>query len=590
MTVDPGVWEFTVFACKATETLTAGTEAANAVLIGYGTADLTRYSGSTSITLSAGTLKRTANVTLKIDPSPWFDETEVNIKAGLYRLSDNTLVDPTYETIFSSVTPATSQVPLPTGGYEFNLANVTPGNYNFRVECDKTIEGLYSSFVWSDILTVEPGNDFTETITIPNMFGNKPAAPENFTAYYADPDKAGGIDAKGAYTLAFAWEDKSNNEQNFIIEVADVTNLATPLSALPTSDATWPTVEDDKKMVFSADGWSNPKRIGGSTMANNTKFAIQADLGKKYVARIKAISKGGQSDWVYVTKAATAPTPANLPENVTNAGVFAAATGAEPTLNLYRITYALGGGSYTKTAGGSSNEDIVVYASSGSVKYLTVTPTITNGITTANTISDENTTTPTTIGTNLKKGDGFFTSWRTVSTDKTTNIDLNTTPTYDGTDNVMIFAAYESGLSGTVTIQDRKAYNLLPAWITCESNDTGNSSPAFDPITVISIAKSFGNTTPKTATTLTFKIAPVAQTAPSPITSDFKYDDVTLTIVDAMGNKIYSETKQNVAVGSTTTFTPIDISGYDEDSYMATFTARYGQISPNQSFPFIITN
>ena len=120
-------------------------------------------------------------------------------KAGLYSLSDGSLKY-----------PSTLAVDDATGkSFALNLTSVLPGRYSFQVrfyaddECKKQVG------FWEDIIVVAPGRA-TEKIDIDcgNVIMQRPASPENLTAYIVDDSE----DEDGNYTVLLKWQDKSNNE------------------------------------------------------------------------------------------------------------------------------------------------------------------------------------------------------------------------------------------------------------------------------------------------------------------------------------------------------------------------------------------
>ena len=580
--VDADMWEFTVYACKSGETLASSNKLSQSVLIGYGTADVSHYSnvGKPPIVMrSLSVLTRTAAVKISVNTTDgginWFDKSIMTAEAGIYSLKDGSEINAaTFHKVFSN-----KSSPIADSPWDYSVTGVSPGTYVFKVKFTTTFGGENSAktFIWSDTLVVDAGHDIDQSVTIANGFGKKPDAPSDFVAYYTDPDAVNGEKTEGVYGLAFQWTDNSKNEEFFLIEVADITGVAS--ATLASTDANWTgySLAADKVWKFTEDGWRHERRATGSTYANNTKFVVKAQLGRKYAARICAASPAGNSDWVYVTAAAAAPTGAALPDLVTETGLFEGT--ATTPLNLYRLTYELRGGTYTDSDGNVVGGKYIRYHTTGSTAYVTSTETSSgSGVFE---LKDPSFATPKVLGTNLKNGDAKFTNWRTNPNDSSTNI---TSSAYSGTTNCTLYAAYEPTAQGTVSVEDKSAYNILDSWITCTA--TNGLTLTLNEATAGEIAKTDGAATPA-PTKLQFTFNPVAATAP--IEAGFKFDEVKLTVEDEYGS-IYEDAKQDCAVGTGVTFADLDISTCRRGNLVLKFSARYNLIIVNKTYVIYVTD
>lgn len=95
--------------------------------------------------------------------------------------------------------------------------DIDAGTYNFVVEFTNNTK----SFFWSDRIVILPNQTTTATIGIPPVIGELPNAPENLYVGYKVPSNDDAL----YYMAEFNWEDKSNNEQNFQLDILDITTL-----------------------------------------------------------------------------------------------------------------------------------------------------------------------------------------------------------------------------------------------------------------------------------------------------------------------------------------------------------------------------
>lgn len=324
------VWEFTLVA--VTSGAAAPTEATlkdDAVLIGYSSMDM--LNGDTAkFTLSPDGLTKAASVAMKLYNDGWTTPNGYKITAGIYKLTDG--ADATNKGDGSG--DATAQVITSLGTSEpadanYSLASMTPGTYLFKVIY--TSDATKKSFVWSDVLIVLPGKPVDNKIAIPNIIGTVPEAPTAFKAGYVEnsEDKY-----SGWYTTAFEWERGSKNENNFEIEVLEF-NDADTVTPPADADAGWTTALAAGTSVTYDSKFSSEANYGnGSLLSGNTKAQLRLELGKRYFARIRAVNDAGESDWTLVALA-------DAPAEPTGTKAF---TGN--TINRYRLTYFMNGGTY----------------------------------------------------------------------------------------------------------------------------------------------------------------------------------------------------------------------------------------------------
>lgn len=151
---------------------------------------------------------------------------------------------------------------------------VTPGVYNLKVELYKgestttdptslKPNNLFATI--EDIVVVDPANISRKTIIQDEPLDVPPIAPANLAVTYKRPDNAA---TTSTYQADFTWQDKSYNEENFVLTIESSDHGAiTPVT--PTDLTKIP--------------------------AGTETATVTLELGKKYTAKIKAVNKFGDS-------------------------------------------------------------------------------------------------------------------------------------------------------------------------------------------------------------------------------------------------------------------------------------------------------
>lgn len=343
------VWEFTLGALAKNETAPTDetTLKNNAVLIGYSSMDM--LNGDTAkFTLSPDGLTKEAKIAMKLYTDGWQLPTGFTAKAGIYDLATGADAGadatPTEQPVAFTATTKDA-----TNAVKYAIASFTPGTYLFKVTFEKT--GSNKKFYWSDVLVVLPGKTIDNAVGIPNIIGTAPAAPTDFKAGYVEnsEDKF-----SGWYTTAFEWERSSKNENNFEIEVLEF-NDADSVTPPADADAGWKTaLKAGKSVIYGSKFSSEANYEGGSLLSGNTKAQLRLELGKRYFARIRAVNDAEESDWTLVALA-------TAPAEPTGTKAF------KNTINRYRLTYFMNGGTYyadkaaAEAGTGGSTADKVSY-------------------------------------------------------------------------------------------------------------------------------------------------------------------------------------------------------------------------------------
>lgn len=514
---------------------------AKAVLIGYASVDLTRQANSASFTLKPDGLKTPGKVHLTTTCDWTIPDSIESVTLGIYNLTDGTVVN--YSDDSSTVVTVTKSAgttiafPATFGDSSKDLA---PGTYTFKVEFLN--EKNECEAEWSDSLVILPGKTNDKTVAVPNVIGAKPAAATAFTASYV----AGKEDSTpGFYDVKFEWDGtKCINERSFEIDLLDVTGST--VAAIPTDDTTWESAVTDsgkEAVIYNSEVISDQLYVEGSLLANNTSLTMKLELGKAYVARIRAVNRAGLSDNAYVT----------VGTGKGNETVF------EGTfINLFRIRYNLQGGTYTPAKGTAQTAPIVDYASK-EIAYR---------------VPDTKADATTNI---LKKGSLSWTKWQ-----KADNTYVDTTKKYSGPENIDLYACYTT--DADVNIFDAADYKLDATWITVGKGktpltrtDTGTDSCT---VTVSKAAALEANGD------LTWTITVADKGEASPITGTFAYDSVKIEVSSA-GIHHYTQTQANVAVGTAKTFTQTGAKLLESGTYNVMITATEG--TTTVTLPVVLT-
>lgn len=528
------VWDFTLVAVTSGDA--APTEATlkdNAVLIGYSSMDM--LNGDTAkFTLSPDGLTKEAQIAMKLYTDNWALPTGFTAKAGIYLLT--TGADAGTDAAKTEQTVAfTDDTKDEANAVDYTIASFTHGTYLFKVTFENTNSN--KKFYWSDVLVVLPGKTIDNAVGIPNIIGTAPTA---FKAGYVEKSED---KFSGWYTTAFEWERGSKNENNFEIEVLEF-NDADTVTPPADADAAWTTALATGKSVTYDSKFSEAANYeNGSLLSGNTKAQLRLELGKRYFARIRAVNDAGGSAWTLVNLA-------TAPAEPTGTKAF---TG---TINRYRLTYFMNGGTYfddkTKADAGTdgSTADRVSYHCEDSA-----------------------------TGTEIIKADGTpiikknTYTWSYWSKDATSeaasryNEPGDAPENYKGYKNLDLYAMFATDAG--VAIFDKKSLEIQDGWITV---DTGTITGKTATIEV----------TTQTEAKWTFTPGEVKDAEGKKI-ENFAYDKVNFTVTK--GGTTF-ESKSADKVGAATEFA-MSLSNLPAGIYQVMFTAHYG--TTTVSYPITAT-
>lgn len=538
--VEPYNWNLTLAVTADAKTTIAdadelATVKGKAVLIGYAAVDLTRHANSASFTLKPDGLTTPGKVklTTSLEGSWTIPDNIESVRLGIYNFTKGTVVN--YSDDSSTVVTATKSAgtiafPSTFGDSSKDLA---PGTYTFKVEFLNAKAECEAE--WSDSLVILPGKTNSTAVAVPNVLGTAPAAATAFTASYV----AGTEDSTpGFYDVKFEWDGTAcTNERYFEIDLLDVTGST--VAAIPTDETTWESAVTDSgntAVTYGAAVIEDQLYTEGSLLANNKWLTMKLELGKAYVARIRAVNRAGSSDNAYVTVGTGKGT-----EKVFE-GTF---------INLFRIRYNLQGGTYTPDGETAQTAPIVDYASKETAYRV---PDATN---------------------TLVKNNISWTKWQDSGKK---DIDVAATPNYSGPANIDLYACYTT--DADVNIFNAADYKLDAAWITVGEGSatlTGTES------CTLTLSKATALNTDG-ALIWTVNVADKGET--SPITGKFAYDSVTIK-VSAFGNTYYTQTQANVAVGTPATFTQTGAKLLESGIYNVKITATAG--TTTVTLPVVLT-
>ena len=484
----------------------------SATLMGITQAELRDSSTKVHFVLRPDGLSGQSVVQINLATENW-DSSAFNIEASIRSLTNNQLISGGGNQLTLSTLPnitADFDKAFDTDTtYEYKSSSIDPGTYNFVVSFTQKTGG--KTFYYSELIDILPNNSFNANILIPEIVMFPPEAPSNFYVGFLDP----AVTSSETYKVGFSWTDNSKNEAFFQLELLTLdapgdTVIENDLGAINTN---WGTTADDtdlsnlesyayktlglrslnalEKLGADFAGDTTQHYAGGSLIKNNTCAVLRLELGKRYLARICAVNDAGQSEYAYITLG-TAPTIsyadlANDGDTKITATLNQFATDTK-TINRYRLTYNLNGGTVTQSDGTTtSTANIVEYrtqntaANSGEGKEGDG-GTVTEGSYVASKIESNvdvpscdiwNPSYDTTTYKSLKSGDRPWFSWRyddgstSPSVDYPGNRDGKTgyNPVdYTGFKNLLLIANYTVD-TADVILMDPTDYNITPSMI-----------------------------------------------------------------------------------------------------------------------------
>lgn len=537
-----------------------------AVLIGYSSMDMAN-GDKAAFTLSPDGLTKEGDINMTVYLDNWELPDDVDSTTiGIYKLTDGSIVNDaedvpasterTYNLDATGTETATEFFKLTKtepAAANYVVTKMNPGTYTFKVTFEKTTEK--KKFIWSDVIIVLPGKQINNTIAIPNVIGEKPIAPTSFDAKYIvnSEDKPNGY-----YTTEFTWvrDETKKNENFFEIDVLKIDNGETITTAMADDD--WETLfnnakNTDKLITYGDKFLSSAEYVSGSLLSGNKTAQLRLALGLRYFARIRAVNDAGVSEYKYVT----------FDTNTDDATKKAFTS---TTINRYRLTYFLSGGTLTQNNTPYVGDNYVEYYCQDENPGTTI---LTPAVGTATTLEYTN-----------GKGTFPWTEWQ--DDNKTAYTDT----AYKGFANLNLYAFYS--VDADVELYDHNSYRIKDTWITVTvgtepaQNITPSVNQNQDSGTVTINAKDAnGNAIEKA--TWTFK--PVDDN--KKITGDFKFDSVSF-VVNQGGQ--YKEVGSAKDVDTTNGFTfDMNLKPLTNGRYNVMFTAITGRTTVSYPITLEIT-
>jgi len=320
------VYRFALFACEnPLDNKTYESANEKAVLVGYTIADL-RSVNSISFYLSSQNLntKGKLNISLYSNwnfPDYWILSSGGNasVSIGIYDVNSGEPISVGGSNMNPHILSYASEI-----SDKLHLDNYGWGNFGFK-------KGIYNliikfmdnknntTFEYSDKVEIYPNQTSIASLNIPNVIEKKPTTPSNFEVSFTNPTSK----SENYYIADFSWNDNSNNETEFEIQIADVSNYHSNIDGVMlqipsvSNDSEWEntvaiygydkieTYNNDsyKKYIkhyydyYNSDSAYNPENF--SLLRNKTQAKFFLELGKRYIARIRAVNDAGKSDYAY---------------------------------------------------------------------------------------------------------------------------------------------------------------------------------------------------------------------------------------------------------------------------------------------------
>lgn len=165
-------------------------------------------------------------------------------------------------------------------GDSFVYSNsVEAGCYVLKIKISNatdTSEGTMFGFWQEDALYVEPGRKTSKTIELPKLI-YLPTWPEDSTLT---------ADSTNPSQIKFNWPN-GLNAKNYELQIKEISDDET----IPTNESTWDSLDTTAQTISEINSCEYCEYIWE-----------EAELGKKYVARVRAINNCGKSAWKYLTE------------------------------------------------------------------------------------------------------------------------------------------------------------------------------------------------------------------------------------------------------------------------------------------------
>lgn len=407
-------YQFTLCAVPTTESGITESSAADdikaaATFIGYANADF-RYNDEVSFHMkanSSSTGKGDIDITLNHENS-WQVPLNYKVTVGLYEIDTDVLIypaapDPAQELLDTS----TAEASITNEKFSSTSKTIKQGEYNLVVKYNDTTHSI--TYEYSEKVIVLMNQTSKGTITIPKIIADPPVAPTAFEAKFKDPKDS----TKNNYQVEFTWTDESNNEREFNLEL--LTLSTEDYIKLPAQDSDWTSVTGSSEIFDRLEFDDSALKAAGSLNKGNESATFYLELGKRYIARIRAKNEAGVSDWAYLTMATTVENDWQKFDTDVQ------------TINRFRISYTLNGGKFAaadETGSNVTNPPALTHYASQHTSTPETTPSASqdynvilspDGVTTQKWVTDKNgTIIETAAAITLSKDNRYFYNWTEV--------------------------------------------------------------------------------------------------------------------------------------------------------------------------------
>ena len=239
-----------------------------------------------------------------------------------------------------------------------SVSELPGGTYLLKLIFTNKTNG--TKFYYTDDLVLFANQTLSARIVVPDIMQSTPRAPDRLRAGYNPLS-----DSDFVYETEFCWNDNSNNEHGFELELMDITSVCnwntdssnrniynnkikpilfdyfsdgntTQTAAF--MDELWQDIIDSCPVTTQTyDCYSRVS--GGSLEAGSTFVVIKLHFGKNYIARVRAVNASGSSDNAYLNIA--------LSDFSGNSGFSTTAWNLNASsLSRYYVSYYLNGGRF----------------------------------------------------------------------------------------------------------------------------------------------------------------------------------------------------------------------------------------------------
>ncbi|MCR4952612.1 MAG: hypothetical protein K6A43_00935 [Treponema sp.] len=269
--VAPAVWNLILHAYSDAECTVE-------VMRGYALADNRNSTADVTFTLSTDLVSTTgsANFTLKVEDAESCSNVQC-VTVGLYNMGNG-------ESVSAQVVRTGSDLsPLYTGnppeGITYSASNLKAGNYFLKVHFYNDLERTKQCGFYSEEVVIEPGQETSGVVNIPDVVNTVPIAPTGLKAYLVEDSCKDSF-----YTVLFTWNDNSFNERYFKLYLKEFSEYTTWITG------------GVEYITYSGNSFAQSQYyVDGSLFAGSKWCAVRLPTGIPFEASISAVNSIGES-------------------------------------------------------------------------------------------------------------------------------------------------------------------------------------------------------------------------------------------------------------------------------------------------------